>query len=299
MKFQDQAMIWMPFVVVIVLEHFILSRIYGKQSSLQRLFFQPSSSAKSDIILFLFNYIGIQFLASAARFFVLPGIAFLALSWLMKTYEFQGLVHIYVSENIWIAGLIWLLVLDLSSYLAHIMMHKVPFLWSFHKIHHAATEMNIVTGSRLSIAEVVFNDLIKVILLTALLGIENPGIAALFLVIRRVIDLIQHSDLPWDFGPVGYLIASPRYHRLHHSSHPDDFDTNYGNIFSFWDYLFGTVSSRFRSQPAIADDCELGLDCKEDTHRYNDWRFALLRATFLEYAYLAYRWILGSRGKVD
>ena len=58
------------------------------------------------------------------------------------------------------AFVVWLLVHDLSLYLAHLAMHKVPGLWALHRLHHAATEMNIVTGTRISLGEHGFNELV-------------------------------------------------------------------------------------------------------------------------------------------
>src|SRR5581483_747419 len=54
----------------------------------------------------------------------------------------------------------------------------------------------------------------------------------------------EHSDLDWTYGPLGKLIVSPHYHRIHHSIAESDFNKNFGSFLSFWDPLFGTASSR-------------------------------------------------------
>ena len=74
------------------------------------------------------------------------------------------------------------------------------------------------------------------------------------------------------------LRVSPRFHRLHHSKVMEDRDVNYGNIFAFWDHLFGTIAPRYSADPANADDCPLGLDEPESEARYNQ-PFAILFGT--------------------
>jgi sterol desaturase/sphingolipid hydroxylase (fatty acid hydroxylase superfamily) len=53
-----------------------------------------------------------------------------------------------------------------------------------------------------------------------------------------------HAQLHWEFGPLRYLLVSPVFHSIHHSLARDSADTNFGAVFSCWDYLFGTASAR-------------------------------------------------------
>jgi sterol desaturase/sphingolipid hydroxylase (fatty acid hydroxylase superfamily) len=153
-----------------------------------------------------------------------------------------------------------------------------------HKLHHAATEFNIITGIRFSIAERLFYEVAVIFILSVVLGLPSPHTALTFMFIYRTVDLLQHSDLPWDYGWLGYVIASPRFHRMHHSSEAEDFDANYGNLFTFWDYLFGTVARRYRGSPEAADTCKLGLADPEETRRINSaWYYAPLQATGVDY----------------
>ena len=104
-------------------------------------------------------------------------------------------------------------------------------------------------------------------------------------------DMVQHSELPWHYGVLDKVIASPRFHRLHHSTDPRDYNLHYANIFSFWDYVFGTVSARYRGDTSVASDCEIGLGNCPEAERLNSglrnvlhetipakvWAFALSR----------------------
>lgn len=289
MKLYTMALLsWGVFLLVFIAEHLILSRVYGKTSSLQRIL-RPSTSAQTDLSVWSFYYFIIPLfkfsgvLAHAASLFALPGLAFLLTSFLTKYLEFHGIFGAIMPTQGIYAFVLWLLAHDLALYVSHVLMHRVPWLWNLHRLHHASTEMTIVNGSRVSLGEHWLNELAIFLLLNVVLGMPQPHLVFAILLCRRVIDLIQHSDLPFDYGWLGYIFASPRFHRMHHSSLPCDHDANFGNIFSFWDYIFGTVASRYRQSAAAADDCPLGLDSPGDTEMVNrDWRTAILQATLVD-----------------
>jgi sterol desaturase/sphingolipid hydroxylase (fatty acid hydroxylase superfamily) len=286
---QRNILFWGVFFCVILSEHFLLTHFYKKPSSLVRLILQPSSSTRTDHVTFIFYYIAMRFVRNLASLLTLPGLAYIGVKWLQEHFELHGLFGVWMPEAIIPATIIWLIVYDFPSYLSHWMMHKFTFLWRFHKLHHAATEMNVITGIRLSIAEHFLNNVVHLAIASVVLGLPNPGIAFAVLFVRRAIDLVQHSDLPWDYGALGYIVASPRYHRLHHSNQRQDFDRNYGNIFSFWDFIFGTASRRYVQNPSIADTSPLGLANVRETENYNNWRTALFIETWAHYAFLAWR----------
>ncbi len=157
-------------------------------------------------------------------------------------------------------GLRWLfyfVVIDFSDYWVHRAMHRFGPLWRLHSFHHAATEFNILTGNRIHFVEEALMVAGRAIVL-APLAISLPEFFALVMV-RRVVDQLQHSELPWSYGIVGRtLLISPLHHRLHHSRHPDDFRINFGNILVWWDFFFGSLRHPDRSRPI-----ELGTDDAE------------------------------------
>jgi sterol desaturase/sphingolipid hydroxylase (fatty acid hydroxylase superfamily) len=279
---------WLPLVLVIVLEHFILTRWYAKRSSIQRLL-AAGNSAKADLTMWVLVYGAGPLVAIIATIVTVPAVLYLP-TWIEEYSGWHGVFGGHMPRDGFLAILLWLLALDFSSYLSHVVMHRVPWFWHFHKTHHAATELNIITGSRLSLGEMLFNGLAHFSILTLVLGPVTPQVAFTVMFVYRVIDLLQHSDLPWDYGILGYVIASPRYHRMHHSNCADDSDANYGNMFSFWDYLFGTVARRYQQSSQIADTCTLGLHDSEETARINNsWYLAPFQATGIDCAWNWYR----------
>jgi sterol desaturase/sphingolipid hydroxylase (fatty acid hydroxylase superfamily) len=133
-----------------------------------------------------------------------------------------------------------LVLIDLLDYWTHRVMHRSGILWPFHEVHHTATEMTLLTGVRLTLTERHVVDLVRAVVLL-LLGLSVP-VVAVVLFVRSVVDVLQHSNLTWTYGPLGYVVASPANHRLHHSAEGVDWDSNYGNLLSVWDHLFGTAN---------------------------------------------------------
>src|SRR5258706_11013185 len=67
---------------------------------------------------------------------------------------------------------------------------------------------------------------------------------AVFNIVYMVLGQIQHARVKWDFGPIGKVIISPTFHRLHHSTDPADFNRNLGPRLAIWDRMFGTYSAK-------------------------------------------------------
>lgn len=266
---------------VLLLEHLLLSRIYRKPSSLNRLW-SASPSARTDLVFWLARVTLLSAFPALVALFCLPGLVAGGLYLIKPYWQFPGLLGSLVPAGLVGQVVIWLVATDLAHYLAHLLMHRVPFLWRFHRLHHAAEEFTILTGARQSWSEIFFTRVVTVVLVTLLLGLPRPEVALVVLLVFQLVEMLQHSDLPWDYGWLGWLVASPRFHRLHHSSQRADFDSNYANLFSFWDYLFGTVAGRYRGASEVADTVELGLGGSDRDPALNDWRRALVSATFLE-----------------
>jgi len=288
----------LPFALVHVVEHVALTRWYGKPSSLQRLLRPRSDSSRADLTtVLLVRGVLVRFSFVTAPF-TLPGLALLALAGLNKILGWPGLLHGLMPQSLVVATVVWLVAVDFTHYAAHVAMHRVPALWHVHKLHHAATDMNISTGSRLSFGEQAWYGLTGLIVMRIILGLPSPDVVVAVMFIRTCLDLLQHSDLPWDYGWLGYLVVSPRYHRLHHSADRRDGDANYADLFPCWDYVFDTVADRYRSRRATADDCGLGLFDQDEGAAINRaWLTAPLHASFLDRASLAAagRWVAGAR----
>ena len=141
---------------------------------------------------------------------------------------------------------------DFLYYWWHRGMHKWNVLWAFHSVHHSQEEMSYAPAQRLHPVEVFGENVIKFI---PLLVLDIPTYAWLPIGIAMNVFLaLEHSAVGWGYGKAYYLFVSPRFHALHHSSDPREYNGNYSQIFSGLDFLFGT-GLRMQAPPA-----RLGVD---------------------------------------
>lgn len=171
-----------------------------------------------------------------------------------------GLLH-WIQLPLWSEILIGLMMMDLfGQYLPHWLMHKVKFMWKFHMVHHSDTKVDVTTGTRHHPGEWVFREASTII---GILLIGTP--VALYFLYRGCAALFTHFNhanirMPvWIDKPISWIFVSPNMHKAHHHYQRPLTDTNYSNIFSLWDRLFGTF--------AYVDPRELkyGLDVLEDS----------------------------------
>jgi sterol desaturase/sphingolipid hydroxylase (fatty acid hydroxylase superfamily) len=276
-------LLWGPLIVVLAIDFVFLKFRYRKPAAIERIV-RLRNGTRLDLVLWLVFYFVVPAFNAVLMWTTVPGIVLIGLVYLAGAFDFDGLLSGTLPTSGVLAVMLWLCLQDFCRYASHFLLHKVPALWNFHKVHHAAEDFNIITGNRLSLAENFFHSIIEFALLGFIIGIPAPHVVLAVLFIRNTLNLLEHSDLPWDYGVLGYVIVSPRFHRMHHSSHVVDADTNFGAIFSFWDYLFGTVSPRYRSDSATADVCEIGLTDKAETRTINDgWLVSAWNGTPVDY----------------
>ena len=146
----------------------------------------------------------------------------------------------------WLAFLVSLLVLDLAIYLQHVMFHAVPVLWRLHRVHHADLEFDVTTGLRFHPIEILLSMAIK-LAVVAVLG--PPAIAVLvFEVVLNATSMFNHGNvrIPGSLDRVlRWFVVTPDMHRVHHSIHPSETNSNFGFNVPWWDRLLGT----YRAQP--------------------------------------------------
>jgi sterol desaturase/sphingolipid hydroxylase (fatty acid hydroxylase superfamily) len=135
-----------------------------------------------------------------------------------------------------VAGLV---IGDFIMYWLHRAQHAVPFLWAFHTTHHSTEHLTFAAYQRFHPLEVLVGDLLGFLILR-ILGFEIYTWAAVYL-IANFIGELQHSQIPWRLGPFYRVIVTPSFHAHHHSADRLVHDRNYGGLFAFWDYLFGTA----------------------------------------------------------
>jgi sterol desaturase/sphingolipid hydroxylase (fatty acid hydroxylase superfamily) len=170
-------------------------------------------------------------------------------------------------------AIVAILILDLALYGQHVATHKAPALWRLHQVHHADVEMDITTGLRFHPIEIVLSLLWKGAVVLALGA--DPWIVLAYEVLLNGFALFTHANIRL-VGPaeraVRLIFATPEMHRVHHSADPAETDSNYGNIFSIWDRLFGT----YRRDPAGGDaGLRIGLGRVRDQSRLGLGRMLL------------------------
>jgi sterol desaturase/sphingolipid hydroxylase (fatty acid hydroxylase superfamily) len=132
-----------------------------------------------------------------------------------------------------------LLLTDLLSYWVHRLHHLITPLWWMHAVHHAPRQIDWLVAARVHPVELVLGKVVSTFPVY-LLGFE-PEVFALTVPALATYSLFLHSNLKWGYGALGYVIASPAFHRWHHSSEAAAIDRNYAQLFSFYDFLFATA----------------------------------------------------------
>lgn len=128
---------------------------------------------------------------------------------------------------------------DLVGYWVHRAMHRVPWLWRFHRVHHDAVELSWLDAWRQHPVDFVVHGVV-VGLPGALLGAPLSTVASV-VVLRKAFTTFLHANVRAPFGPFFWVLASPAFHRTHHSADPQEHDTNFAGTFPVWDLLFGTA----------------------------------------------------------
>jgi sterol desaturase/sphingolipid hydroxylase (fatty acid hydroxylase superfamily) len=156
-----------------------------------------------------------------------------------------GLLNAF-EPPLWLSFVVSLLLFDLVIYLQHVMFHAVPALWRLHRMHHADLEFDVTTGLRFHPIEILLSMAIK-LALVAVLG--PPAVAVLaFEVLLNGTSMFNHSNVRIPPGLdriLRLIVVTPDMHRVHHSIHPNETNSNFGFNLPWWDRLLGT----YRSQP--------------------------------------------------
>lgn len=166
-----------------------------------------------------------------------------------------------------------ILLFDLAIWAQHLITHKVPLLWRFHRMHHADRDIDVTTAIRFHPVEIAFSMLLKV----GLVYLLGPSAVAiiLFEVILNGTAMFNHANLklPLALDRVLRLaLVTPDMHRVHHSVHRHEHDSNYGFALSIWDRIFGT----YIPQPEKGhSDMTIGLQWQDDRPSKLGWSLTL------------------------
>lgn len=158
----------------------------------------------------------------------------------------------------WVQLVLMFLVVDFISWNVHRLLHKVPWLWEFHKVHHSVQEMGFAAHLRYHWMETIIYKSFQYIPL-AMIGF---GLQDFFIVhiITLAIGHLNHSNIRITWGPLKFLLNSPTMHIWHHARElpAGSYGVNFGISLSIWDYLFGSAYI-----PRDGRDVPLGFDSVE------------------------------------
>ena len=138
---------------------------------------------------------------------------------------------------------------DATRFGFHLAMHRVPWLWRFHQVHHSAEVMTPITLYRTHPVEGLLVA-VRGVLVTGFVGgafswltrgeavaLEVLGVNAIAFALNLAGSNLRHSHVWISFGPLEWLFMSPAQHQLHHGLEPSGHDVNYGSFLSLWDLL--------------------------------------------------------------
>ncbi len=183
--------------------------------------------------------------------------------------------------------LVLFLAYELAYWIDHYLSHRVPFLWEFHKVHHAAEVLTPVTNFRVHPVDALLHANITALIMGIANGAMNYGFGetayqyaiadsnAIFVLFVHAYVHLQHTHLWIPFrGIWGRLFISPAHHQIHHSTDPAHFNKNMGSCLAIWDWMFGTLHVPSREPEKLTFGVEQEGPALHDVHAMS-WSLVL------------------------
>ena len=223
-------------VLVLALEVLVVG---WRKSSVFRLGFRPRYTALIDILVFVSTLLSLGGIIAVLLTFGLSVATSRLVNWILSQYGWSridlpsdGILQVAAGFSIY-----WLTI-TFFEYWGHRLMHT-PLLWHLHRFHHAATELNIITGLRQHPLEPVILGFLALVSPLVFFNVSDE-ILLIYLVWGTTFDLLGHSQLPWGYAWFGrWIVASPCVHQIHHSAADEHRDMHFSKC-PLWDHLFGT-----------------------------------------------------------
>jgi sterol desaturase/sphingolipid hydroxylase (fatty acid hydroxylase superfamily) len=150
------------------------------------------------------------------------------------------------SLPLWVRLSAAMVVGETGYYWAHRLMHRVPYLWRFHAIHHSAEEMDFLVNTRTHPVDSFFGRFCGLVPMYVL-GLAQPMgnrmdlVPVLFALIGGLWGFFVHANVSWRFGWLEYLIATPAFHHWHHTNDGVALrGKNYASMLPWLDWCFGS-----------------------------------------------------------
>lgn len=172
--------------------------------------------------------------------FILPA-AFLVLARVVPAETFKSGLYAGFGplsrQPVWLQVIQIYLLVDCIGYWTHRMFHRGKW-WPFHAVHHSSEDLDCLGSLRVHPVNDMVNKLAQAAPLL-LMG-YNPAVTLSTAPVLTFYAIFLHANVNWDFGPLRYVIASPAFHRWHHSREREAWDKNFAGLLPLWDLLFGT-----------------------------------------------------------
>ncbi len=171
------------------------------------------------------------------------GIAVISYEWMLEHFAITKVSSSFLTY------FIAFITLDFAGYWIHRIAHEYNFFWNNHIIHHSSEDFNLACALRQSISSIV--KIFTIFLLpAALLGV--PGqVVAIVAPLHLFAQFWYHTQHINKMGFLEKIIVTPSHHRVHHAINKEYMDKNYGQIFIFWDKMFGTYQKELSNVPAV------------------------------------------------
>ena len=215
------------------------------------------------------THLGLTVLNTLALRSVSIGVPFLAVGAALDAGQHHWGLFNHLQWPLIVEALVSLLVLDLAIWAQHLITHKVPLFWRFHRVHHADRDFDVTTAVRFHPVEIVASMGVKIGLIY-LLG-PQAVVVLLFEVLLNGTALFNHANLrlPLALDRVLRLVlVTPDMHRVHHSVIRAEHDSNFGFALSVWDRIFGTYLAQPEGGHAAMG---VGLEWQDDKPTKLGW----------------------------
>ena len=279
----------------IILAYYVYKKSSIKSSFLKYIFPKKvwaSKSAFIDYSLFCFNsLVKIVFIGP----YIIIGfyIAFYTNEFLLGMFGFTNF-SMGVTDTIILYTIAITLVSDFFSYFTHFLMHRIPLLWEFHKVHHSAKTLNPITQYRIHPIELIFNNIRSILIFGLITGLfdflsDHQVDKVMFLGANAFTFIffffganLRHSHVKLKYpNLLEHIFISPFQHQIHHSVNPVHFNKNMGSKLAIWDYFFGTLV-------LSKDTSRVSFGIPKDTLNYNSFLSNLINP-FLKIFYMISR----------
>lgn len=140
-------------------------------------------------------------------------------------------------QPVWLQAVEIYVIGDFTGYWTHRLFHRGRW-WPFHAVHHSSEDLDWLGSVRVHPVNELVNKLSQAVPLL-LMGF-NPLVTLSTAPVLTFFAIFIHANVNWDFGPLRYVIATPVFHRWHHSREREAWDKNFAGLLPLWDILFGT-----------------------------------------------------------